>query len=141
MLQLQRTNRAHNFGTANGLSRETQSCQPWQCCCNDLCAQIRNEGECRWSKMRWNSMMALSKARSLRLTLITCSTFDIVQGRWLDLKEKFALATKPNRCSKDRWHEPGGLPDEVELAVAWRSWSRLTSLRAWTWQVERESIW
>ena len=52
--------------------------------------------------MRWYSMMALSEARSLGLTLITYLTFDIVQGRQLNLKEKFALATKLNRGSKDR---------------------------------------
>ena len=58
------------------------------------------------------------KTQSLGVTLIpSCLAFDTVQGRQLNMKERIALATKPKRDSRDRWHEYGRLPDEVALAV------------------------
>ena len=33
------------------------------------------------------------------------------------MEEKFALATKPKRRSRNKWHEHGGLPNEVKLAL------------------------
>ena len=68
-------------------------------------------------RMKWNSMKAHTKTRGIGLTLITCPAFDTVQGRQLNVNEKYALATKPKKGSRDRRHEHGGLPDEVELAI------------------------
>ena len=68
-------------------------------------------------RMKWNSMTAQSKTRGLGLTLLTCPAFDTVEGRPLNLEEKVALATKPKRGSRNKRHEHGGLPDEVELAL------------------------
>ena len=68
-------------------------------------------------RMKWNSMTAQSKTRGLRLTLLLCPAFDSVGGRPLNLEEKVALATKPKRGSRNKRHEHGGLPDEVELAL------------------------
>ena len=61
--------------------------------------------------------MALSKTRSLGLKPITCPAFDTVQERQLSMRERDALESPPKRGSKDRRHEHGGLPDEVELAM------------------------
>ena len=46
------------------------------------------------------------------LTLIICPAFDTVQGRQLNLKEKFVLATKFKGGSRNERHEHG-LPDEA----------------------------
>ena len=68
-------------------------------------------------RMKWNSMTAQSKTWGLGLTLLMCAAFDTVEGRPLNLEEKVALATKPKRGSRNKRHEHGGLPDEVELAL------------------------
>ena len=39
------------------------------------------------------------------------------QGLTLNMEEKFALATKPKRGSRNKRHEHGRLPNEVELAL------------------------
>ena len=67
--------------------------------------------------MKWNSIKAQSKTRTLGLTPIACPAFDTVHERQLNMDEKYLLATKPSRSSRDRQHEHGGLPDEVELVV------------------------
>ena len=50
--------------------------------------------------MKRNSMKAHSKTWALRLTLITCSAFDSIQGLRLNINKKYALATKPNKRSR-----------------------------------------